>query len=163
MENNAAARSDLNIWGSNGVKGNLLSLPYGGGMLYIEPIYLKSSGERTYPQLQRVLMNFGGKVAYATTVKEGIAQLLAGAPAPPPNTTPPPGTTTPPPTTTTALAAAAAKVEKAINDLRAAQQSGDFEAQGRALAALDAAMDEFLAAQAAAASPAPTATPTPTG
>ncbi|GIH08101.1 UPF0182 protein [Rhizocola hellebori] len=163
MENNAAARSDLNIWGANGVKGNLLSLPYGGGMLYIEPIYLKSSGERTYPQLQRVLMNFGGKVAYATTVQAGIAQLLSGPAAPPPNTNPqPPGNAAPPPTNG-ALAAAAAKVEQAINDLRAAQQKGDFEAQGKALAALDAAMDEFLAAQAAAATPAPSATPTPTG
>ncbi|HCU50621.1 MAG TPA: hypothetical protein DGG94_12605, partial [Micromonosporaceae bacterium] len=56
MENNTDARTQLNIWGPNGVKGNLLSLPFEGGMLYIEPIYLKSSGERAYPQLQRVLM-----------------------------------------------------------------------------------------------------------
>ncbi|WP_117213194.1 UPF0182 family protein [Allorhizocola rhizosphaerae] len=167
MENFPDARSQLNIWGTNGVKGNLLSLPYEGGMLYVEPIYLKSSGERAYPQLQRVLMNFGEKVAFAETVQAGIAQLVGGAtPAPPP-----PPTDQPPPTTggdnAAALAAAAAKVNKAIEDLRAAQQKGDFAAIGKAMADLDAAIKEFQAAQAAAtnpaASPSPSPSPSPSG
>ncbi len=165
MENNAEARSQLNIWGTNGVKANLLSLPYGGGMLYVEPIYLKSSGERTYPQLQRILMNFGGKVAFAPTVQEGIAQLLTGVPAnpPPPNTGNPPPQTNPPPSSTE-LSAAAADIAKAIADLQDAQKRADFEAQGRALAALDAAVKRYQAAQAAAgATPSPAATPTPSG
>jgi hypothetical protein len=53
------------------------------------------------------------------------------------------------------LAAAAAKVQKAINDLRAAQVSGNFTAQGQALDALDAAVKEFEAVQAKLNSPTP--------
>ena len=43
--------------------------------------------------------------------------------------------------------------EGAIADLKAAQQSGDFEAQGRALKALDDAVKAYQAATAAANAP----------
>src|SRR5262249_20249990 len=142
MENNTDARTQLNIWGANGVKGNLLSLPYGGGMLYVQPIYLKSSGDRSYPQLQRVLLNFGDRTAFAENVQAGIAQLV-GTGAPP--VVQPPGNV--PPTGNAALAAAAAKINQAIADLHAAQQKGDFEAYGKALAALEQALKEWQAAQ----------------
>jgi hypothetical protein len=56
------------------------------------------------------------------------------------------------------LAAAAAKVQAAITEVRAAQQSGDFERYGRALKALEDAMKEFENAQKAAGS---TGSPTP--
>ncbi len=172
MENNTAkiegspndVKTQLGLWRDQGlVKGNLLSLPYGGGMLYIEPIYTKSSNDQAFPQFQRLLMNYGDRVAFATTIADGIAQLTGNAPPPPVTEKPP--TTTPPPASGNALAAAAEKVNKAIEDLRAAQKSGDFEAQGRALKALDEAIKEFQAAQAAAAAatPAPSATPSPGG
>lgn len=161
MENHPEARTQLNIWQTNGVKGNLLSLPYGGGMIYVEPIYLKSAGERAYPQMQKVLLNFGDKVAFADNLKDGIAQLLGGGP--PPTVDPPPdGEPTEP--GGDAVAAAAAKVNKAIEDLRKAQQAGDFAAYGTALAQLEQAIKEFQDAQAAAGVPAsPTPAPTPTG
>lgn len=155
LENNEAARTQLNIWGNNAVKGNLLSLPYGGGMLYVQPIYLKSSGDRSYPQLKRVLLNYGDRTAFAENVAAGIAQLVGtGAP---PVVQPPPGNA-PPVTGNAALAAATAKMNQAIADLHAAQQKGDFEAYGRALAALEQAIKEWQAAQAA--TPTPSATPT---
>ena len=47
------------------------------------------------------------------------------------------------------LATAAQAIQTAIGNLRTAQQSGDFAAQGTALAALDAAVQQFQAAQAA--------------
>ncbi|MBV1849006.1 UPF0182 family membrane protein [Catellatospora tritici] len=163
MENDGTVRNQLNIWGPNVVKGNLLSLPYGGGMLYVEPIYLRSSGEKTYPLLEKVLLSYGDKVAFADTIADGIKQLVGTSTGTPPVVTP---EQPQPPTTATPLAAAAAKVDKAIDDLRAAQQKGDFEAYGKALAALDAAIKEFETANAAAnptgTTPTPTPSPTPT-
>lgn len=159
MENLPEAKTQLNIWNQQGglVKGNLLSLPFGGGMLYVEPIYLKSSGERAYPQMQRVLLNFGDKVAFAETVEQGIEQLVKGAP--PVVDKPQPAPTTP---GSDELAAAAQKVQTAIDNLRKAQASGDFEAYGKALADLEAAIKEFEAAKKAASGTSPAAaTPTP--
>ncbi|MBO4206711.1 hypothetical protein, partial [Micromonospora echinofusca] len=73
-------------------------------------------------------------------------------------------TTAPPPAGD--LAAAAARVEQAINKVRDAQKSGNFEQYGQALKELDEAMTAFQAAQRAAATPAPGAgspAPTPGG
>ncbi|MDQ4119065.1 MAG: hypothetical protein M3235_19200, partial [Actinomycetota bacterium] len=42
--------------------------------------------------------------------------------------------------------AAAAEIRSALNQLKAAQQSGDFAKQGEALAALDAAVNKFQSA-----------------
>ena len=44
--------------------GNLLSLPFGDGMLYVEPVYVKSNQENAYPLLQKVLMSYGDGGTY---------------------------------------------------------------------------------------------------
>jgi len=151
------ARQDITLLESSAsrpVFGNLLSLPVGGGMLYVQPLYLRTvQGENTFPFLHKVLVNFGDKAAYANTLQEGIQALVdqanGGTPStnnPPTGTNPPSGTQPP----NDAVAAAAAKVQAAIDEVRAAQQSGDFERWGRALKALDDAMKAFEDAQKAA-------------
>ena len=54
-------------------------------------------------------------------------------------------------------AAAAAQIASAIGQLKAAQQSGDFAAQGQALSALDQAVQRYQTAQSSA--PPPSAAP----
>jgi uncharacterized protein len=167
MENDGTVRQQLNIWGPNVVKGNLLSLPYGGGMLYVEPLYLRSNDAKSVLLLKKVLLNFGAKVAFADTLEQGIQQLVGNATVPPVTETgQPPGQTPeqPPTTGSPDVTAAAAKVNQAITDLRSAQQSGNFEAYGKALTALEAAIKEFQAAQAAAGvTPSSSPSPSPTG
>ena len=164
-----AVRSDLTLFQSQNsrvVYGNLLSLPTGGGMLYVEPLYIRSSAEN-YPLLRKVLLSYGKYVAYADNLQQGLDQLTAQAAGQPPTTTgtnPPPGGQPP----SGALADAAARVRKAIDDVRNAQKSGDFEAYGKALKELDEAMKAFEDAQKAAqATPAPggspSASPSPSG
>ncbi|WP_179801711.1 UPF0182 family membrane protein [Micromonospora purpureochromogenes] len=182
MTNNANIRQQLNLLSSNQAQvqyGNLLSLPFGDGMLYVEPVYVKSNQQDAYPLLQKVLLSYGdggSYVALADNLTDGIKQLVdqgkrAGqGTTPPPGGTPPPppGGTNPPPLTGE-LAAAAERVQTAIVEVKAAQTSGDFERYGRALKALDEAMTAFQQAQQAA-GPAPTPSgspsapaPTPSG
>ena len=130
--------------------GNLLSLPVGDGMLYVEPVYVKSNQENAVPLLQKVLMSYGDGGTYvvlANNLKDGLKQLVeqgkaAGAtatarrtPPPPPSDNPrhaePRRDADPPPALTGDLAAAAAEVEQAIAEVKAAQASGDFERYGR--------------------------------
>ncbi len=89
---------------SDVLNGNLLTLPVGGGLLYVQPVYLKSTGETSYPTLQRVLVAFGDKIGFAATLDEALDQLFGGdsgatagdsdnngqTPTSPPGTTPPP-------------------------------------------------------------------------
>jgi uncharacterized protein len=175
MTNNATIRQQLNLLSSNQAQvqyGNLLSLPFGNGMLYVEPVYVKSNQQNAYPLLQRVLLSYGDGgsfVVLAETLADGIKQLVeqgkkAAAGAPPPaqggTTPPPPAQGENPPALTGELAEAATRVQTAIAEVKAAQTSGDFERYGRALKTLDEAMAAFQAAQRAAA-PAPV--PSPSG
>ena len=57
-------------------------------------------------------------------------------------------------------AAAAAAIQQALGQLKAAQQSGDFAAQGQALSALDQAVQRY---QQVATAPAPAPVPAGTG
>ncbi|MEV0805882.1 UPF0182 family protein [Micromonospora sp. NPDC050200] len=181
MTNNANIRQQLNLLSSNQAQvqyGNLLSLPFGDGMLYVEPVYVKSNQQDAYPLLQKVLLSYGdggSYVALADNITDGIKQLVdqgkrAGQATPPPTGgTPPPTGGTPPPTggtnpppLTDELAAAADRVQTAIAEVKAAQTSGDFERYGRALKALDEAMSAFQQAQQAA-GPAPAPSGSPSG
>ncbi|WBB74645.1 UPF0182 family protein [Micromonospora sp. WMMD1128] len=179
MTNNGDIRQQLNLLSSNQAQvqyGNLLSLPFADGMLYVEPVYVKSSSQDAYPLLQKVLLSYGDGGSYvvlANNLGDGIKQLVeqgkqAGSGNPPPSNdddnNPPPsgGDNNTPPPLTGELADAAGKVQSAIAEVKAAQASGDFERYGRALKALDEAMTAFQQAQAAAkgsAAPAGSASP----
>jgi uncharacterized membrane protein (UPF0182 family) len=168
----AQIRTDLNLLQSNQARvlyGNLLSLPFGDGMLYVEPVYVQSNQENAYPLLQKVLLSYGdgSYVVLANSLADGIKELVRQGQqggAPPPTT----GGENPPTTggnqaLTPALAAAADKVESAWAEVKAARAAGDWEREGRALKAFDEAMTEFQAALNASggppSTPAPSATP----
>ncbi len=57
--------------------GNLLTLPVGGGLLYVQPVYaLRESGEGAYPVLQFVLASFGRNAGFGTTLTEALNDVL---------------------------------------------------------------------------------------
>ncbi|BDZ44550.1 hypothetical protein GCM10025866_04590 [Naasia aerilata] len=59
-------------------RGNLLTLPVGGGLLYVQPVYVRSSGETTYPLLRKVLVSFGDKIAFEDTLDAALDSLFGG-------------------------------------------------------------------------------------
>ncbi|GAA1825397.1 UPF0182 family protein [Planosporangium flavigriseum] len=149
---------DLNLFRSQNSKpiyGNLLSLPVDGGMLYVEPLYIRSTNDTSYPLMRKVLVSYGKYVAYEDTLQAGIESLIRQATGQAPQPTPPAGqppagqppTTVTSPPASAALAEAAGKIQQAITDLRAAQQSGDFEKYGQALKALEDAVKAYQALQ----------------
>jgi len=60
------------------INGNLLTLPVGGGLLYVEPVYIQSSGSTSYPLLQKVLVSFGNKIAFEDTLDGALDVLFGG-------------------------------------------------------------------------------------
>jgi uncharacterized membrane protein (UPF0182 family) len=150
----------------NVIYGNLLTLPVADGLLYVEPIYIEQKDENAFPQLARVLVYFGDRVGFAPTLQEALEEIFgpgAGGVVTPPeeeegeqppdtSTPPPPGTSTPPPPPSggdnPAMEQAVQDIGTALEQLKTAQQSGDFAAQGQALAALEKAVGEYEAAKA---------------
>ncbi|HEX2072850.1 MAG TPA: UPF0182 family protein [Geodermatophilus sp.] len=175
---NNQVRPDLTLFNSEesrAVFGNLLTLPIGGnGLLYVEPLYVEGTGENSFPLLQKVLVNYGDRVGYANTLSEALDQVFGAgageaatdsgeAPTTPeqpetPEPAPDTGAPTPPPppadgggtSGNPALDQAVADINAALQALADAQRNGDFEGIGRAQADLQAAVEAYQAAQAAA-------------
>ena len=78
---NADVSKELNLLESGSTqveRGNLLTLPLGGGLVYVEPVYVKSSGATSYPLLKKVLVAFGDQVGFANTLNEALNQVFDG-------------------------------------------------------------------------------------
>ncbi|MGC3993220.1 MAG: UPF0182 family protein [Propionicimonas sp.] len=72
-------RSYLNQGSATAKYGNLLTLPVGGGLLYVMPIYtMREAGSGSYPALAYVAVRFGEHVGIATTLQEALDQVFAG-------------------------------------------------------------------------------------
>lgn len=63
---------------SNVISGNLLTLPVGGGLLYVQPVYVQAKSGTSYPVLQKVLVSFGEKIAFEDTLDQALDTLFGG-------------------------------------------------------------------------------------
>ncbi len=148
---------------SDVLNGNLLTLPVGGGLLYVQPVYVQSTGETKYPLLQKVLVAFGNKVAFEDTLNEALDVLFGGdsgadagdggvAPTPPSAPVDPNAPTAPPtPTEPTAPVSVDAQVQgllqqakTALDEKTAAMAAGDWAAYGTADAKLSSILTELI-------------------
>jgi uncharacterized membrane protein (UPF0182 family) len=161
------------------IYGNLITLPVADGFLYVEPVYIRQRNQLSYPQLARVLVSYGAKIGFASTLNEALDQVfgagtgaaatippLGGTSTTPTTPTTPTSPTTPPANSggsNPALDKAVADIQAALSQLKAAQQSGNFTDQGAALSALDAATKEYTAAKPTTAPPAGSGTNQPGG
>ncbi|KAB5604780.1 UPF0182 family protein [Bifidobacterium jacchi] len=78
---NADVSKELNLLQSgdtNVVRGNLLTLPLGGGLVYVQPVYVRSSGSTSFPLLKKVLVAFGDQVGFADTLDQALDQVFGG-------------------------------------------------------------------------------------
>ncbi|MGI6877983.1 UPF0182 family membrane protein [Microbacterium sp. gxy059] len=81
FNSDSAIAQDLNVLriGDSSVKmGNLLTLPVGGGLLYMQPVYVQSTGNTSYPLLRKVLVAFGDELAFEDTLAEALDTLFGG-------------------------------------------------------------------------------------
>jgi hypothetical protein len=171
--NSSEAQQELNILrngnSSRVTNGNLLTLPVGGGLLYVQPVYVQSQTETSFPLLRYVLVAFGGDIGFAPTLNDALNQVFDGAsgaaagdadvegadPAAPDG-----GAGADP-----ALGDAEARLDQALTDANQAIQAGqaalaegDFTTYGETQADLQDALGRAIAARAEITG----ATPTPT-
>lgn len=152
FNSNTTVSSALNLLdrGGSAVKrGNLLTLPVGGGLLYVQPVYVQSSsGATQYPLLRKILVAFGDKVAFEDTLDEALNSLFngdSGAPTgdSPVATTPPStgkGTSTGTPSA--ALTQALSDAKSALADRQADYAKNDLIAAAQADKRLQKALQE---------------------
>jgi uncharacterized membrane protein (UPF0182 family) len=81
FDSNSDVQQQLNLLrlgGSQVINANLLTLPVGGGLLYVQPVYVQASSGTQFPSLQKVLVAFGDKIGFANTLNEALDQVFSG-------------------------------------------------------------------------------------
>ena len=86
FESNAAASAELTLLrrgGSIVTLGNMITIPVGGGLLYIEPVYVTANAAGStgsYPSLQRVFAFYAGHpVGFQPTLSAALRQVFGGS------------------------------------------------------------------------------------
>jgi uncharacterized membrane protein (UPF0182 family) len=75
-------RSLFDQGGSRVLFGDFLVIPIEDAMLYVQPVYIQSSGENAIPELKRVIVVNGGRVGLGATLEEALADSFVGQVAP---------------------------------------------------------------------------------
>ncbi|MGW2899559.1 UPF0182 family membrane protein [Streptomyces sp. NPDC001212] len=136
--------------------GNLLTVPLDGGLLYVEPVYLRGGGLK-YPLLRKVLVTYGGNTAFEDTLDKALNKVFGTEGS----TTEPPGPetggggtgsgeTNPPPSNNPTVQEALKDAQKAFDDGQTALKNGDWQAYGQAQKDLQDALKRAEDAQAQA-------------
>ncbi len=149
--------SQITLWnqsGSDVVRGNLIVVPVGNSLLYLQPVYLQSSSA-AFPEFQRIIVASPTTITWSRTLADALQQLLASQGASPspsasPGTTPGPSaspgpTATPRPTPSGGALPSdvSGLVDYANAHFELAQQAlrtGDFATYGAEMAKVQAAL-----------------------
>jgi hypothetical protein len=169
--------SQITLWsqaGSEVIRGNLIVVPVGESMVYLEPIYLQSTSS-AFPQFTKIVVATSTTVEWADTLREALEKVVASEPVPSPSPggpspSPSPGATpTPRPTASPGgspvpgdVAGLVAYANLHFELAQAALREGDFATYGDEMKLVEDALNEL--SRLTGASPAPTvipATPSP--
>lgn len=177
IQNDPTISGQLTLWnqeGSQVIHGSLLVIPIEGSLLYVQPLYLRATGENAIPELTRVIVSYESSVVMEQTLAEALDKIFGpgsgggttttsttapgGTGSTTTTTTTVPGTTTtttaPTTTTTTApgtalptdAAALAALAQQHYEAALAAQRNGDWAEYGRQLDELGRVLQALEAA-----------------
>ncbi|MCZ4120140.1 UPF0182 family membrane protein [Streptomyces sp. H39-S7] len=124
--------------------GNLLTVPLNGGLLYVEPVYVRGAGTN-YPLLRKVLVTYGNQIGFQDTLEAALNEVFSSQGS---TTQPPPSTGQPTqPTTDPTVAAALAEAQKALDASQAAMKAGDWAKYGEAQKQLATALQKAVEAE----------------
>jgi len=144
----AQATLPLRQSGAETREGNLLTLPIGGGLAYVQPLFVeRRAGDASFPLLRLVFVSFGGTVGVGTTLQEALDEVFQGDAGTDtgeevsPDSGETPDEETPTQTPEEQLNAALADAQRAYGDAQAALREGDFTAYGEAIDRLGAALE----------------------
>ena len=146
----------ITLWnqqGSQVIWGTLMVIPIEESLIYVRPLYLRSSGGKI-PELTRVIVAYDNRIVMENTLEAGLARLFGGAaPAKPPagTETRAPGTAAPSatpsvaPSGSPALGALADEARGHYDRAVQAQRQGDWATYGEELRQLGQVLEKMRA------------------
>ena len=84
INQNTEISQQVSLWDQHGSQvlwGDLLVIPIGTSLLYVQPLYLRAAGGKI-PELKRVVVAYQNEVAMSETLDGALAELFGGSAAP---------------------------------------------------------------------------------
>jgi uncharacterized membrane protein (UPF0182 family) len=153
--------AQFTLWSQSGskvIRGNLIVVPVGDSLVYLQPVYLQATSAK-FPAFQKIIVASPTTVVWGDTLRQALDQLLrdqAGGPGPSASPTPPGPTPTPGPTATPGPSGApgptppsgdvAALVDYANQHFELAQKAlrdGDFATYGAEIKLVQQALGQL--------------------
>lgn len=69
----------LSLWDTSGSEvqfGEVLIIPIENSLLYVEPLYLRASGENSLPEMKNVIVGYGDSIVLANDIGTALGQLF---------------------------------------------------------------------------------------
>jgi uncharacterized membrane protein (UPF0182 family) len=175
IDQDAAISQQISLWNQSGsqvIRGNLIVVPLGESLIYLQPVYLQSTGS-AFPEFRRIVVASPRNVVWSESLGDALRLLLAAeggggpGPSPTPEPTPTPGpSATPGPTPGGELPADVPGLIDYANAhfelAQAALRDGDFARYGTEIALVEAALQQLQALAPELGSPLPEASPSAT-
>ncbi len=80
IDQNTEISKEFSLWNSSGSKytrGDMFVIPINDSILYVEPVYLESSSDTSLPEVKRVIVAYGDRIAYEPTFAEALISLFS--------------------------------------------------------------------------------------
>lgn len=131
LNQNTTISQQLSLWNKDGSKvifGDTIIVPINNSLLYVNPIYLRASGDQSIPEMKRVVVSLGDKMVLAQNIEDALQQMFNYTDSTP-STTPQvtkPGTTVTPVLDNSKIKKAKELYDNAVD----AQKNGDWAKYG---------------------------------
>ncbi len=142
IDQDPAISSQLTLWGQKGsrvIRGNLLVIPIEQSILYVEPVYLQAE-RGPLPELKRVIVVSGDRIAMEPTLAESLNAIYAGLPA----ETPLPATPSPVPELASQLAELAEQAQEHYDKAQEYLREGDWAGWGEELEKMEEVLEQLV-------------------
>jgi hypothetical protein len=138
----------ITLWsqaGSGVVRGNLLVIPIGNSLMYVEPLYLQAESSQL-PELKRVIVSYENRIAMRNTLDEALRAVFA--PGEPVSTGESYGENSPAVSLdfsnlAPGWAGLVDRAQQLFSQATQRQQAGDWAGYGESLAELEATLAEL--------------------
>lgn len=142
---------ELSLWnqqGSSVINGSIITIPIEKSLMYVMPVYIKSSGQNSIPEVKRVVLGYGDRIVMEETLDKALTTMFNLNQT---QTTQPPATDNKPTQPGQQLAETNIQeliksANDAFNAAKEAQQKGDWADYGKHLSELENILNQLNSA-----------------
>lgn len=79
MNQDPIISKELSLWNTQGSQvqfGETLIIPIKNSLLYVEPMYLRAKGEKSIPEMKKIIVSYGNKIILANNIESALQQIF---------------------------------------------------------------------------------------